>query len=145
MKIALAPRYRTWMVLLLPSTLGLGSAVLWLRTLPWPVEIDPTGTGLTLRSHRRVAWSSIRKIGVSRSYLDGHISEMRIHHDRGVNKIPLNALEDGERVARIILAMFARIDSARTRNRRSAKAAAESRCRNIRPGSSASTHALAQF
>ncbi len=143
MKIALAPRYRTWMVLLLPSTLGLGTVVLWLRSLPWPVEIDPTG--LTLRSHRRVAWSSIRKIGVSRSYLDGHISEMRIHHDRGVNKIPINALEDGERVARIILAIFARIDHARARNSSLAEAAAEYRHRNIRPSTSAGIHALAEF
>jgi hypothetical protein len=142
MKIALAPRYRTWMVLLLPSTLGLGSAVLWLRSLHWPVDIDPTG--LTLRSHRRVAWSSIRRIGVSRSYLDGHISEMRIHHHGGVSKIPIGALEDGERVARIILAMFARIDGAHARHR-SAKTIAQSRRRNIQPSPSAGTHALAEF
>ena len=108
MKIALAPRYRAWMVALLPSTLGLGTAVLWLHSMHWPLDIDPAG--LTLRSRRRVAWRSIRRIGVSRSYLDGHISEMRIHHDGGVSKIPINSLENGDRVARIILAMFARID-----------------------------------
>jgi hypothetical protein len=69
---------------------------------------------------------------VSRSYVDGHISEMRIHHDGGVSKIPIDALEDGDRVARIILAMFARMDRARTRNRRLANAPAESRQRDIR-------------
>jgi hypothetical protein len=96
------------MVALLPSTLGLGTALLWLHSMHWPLDIDPAG--LTLRSRRRVAWRSIRRIGVSRSYLDGHISEMRIHHDGGVSKIPINSLENGDRVARIILAMFARID-----------------------------------
>jgi hypothetical protein len=116
MKVALAHRYRAWMVLLLPSTLGLGSAVLWLHSMHWPLNVDPAG--LTLRSHRQVGWRSIRRIGVSRSYLDGHISEMRIHHDGGVSKIPIHALEDGDRVARIILAMFARMDRARVRNRR---------------------------
>jgi hypothetical protein len=64
MKVALAPRYRTWMFVLFPSTLGLGSAALWLHSLNWPLELDEAG--LTLRNHRQVSWAAIRKIGVSR-------------------------------------------------------------------------------
>jgi hypothetical protein len=142
MKIALAARYRAWMLVLLPSTLGLGSAALWLRGMHWPVNIDLAG--LTLRDRRQVGWRSIHRIGVSRSYVDGHISEMRIHHDGGVSKIPIDALEDGDRVARVILAMFARTDRARTRNRRLAKAPAESRQRNIQPSASTDINTLAE-
>jgi hypothetical protein len=63
MKVALAHRYRAWMFVLLPSTLGLGSAALWLHSLNWPLELDEAG--LTLRNHRQVSWDAIRKIGVS--------------------------------------------------------------------------------
>jgi hypothetical protein len=104
MKVALAPQYRMWMFALFPTTLGLGSAALWLRSLSWPLRID--ATGLTLRHHRRVDWRAIKRIGVSRSYLDGHVSQLRIHHDGGVSKVPLHDLQDGEKVARTILDMF---------------------------------------
>jgi hypothetical protein len=106
MRIALAPRYRFWMFAFLPSTLGLGSAILWLRSLKWPLALDEQG--LTLRNHRQVDWRSITKIGVSRSYCDGHVSEMRIHYGDGVSTIPAHALQDGQLVARAILTMFER-------------------------------------
>jgi hypothetical protein len=111
MKVALAHRYRTWMFALLPSTLGLGSAALWLHSLNWPLEFDEAG--LTLRNHRQVSWDAIRKIGVSRSYRDGHVCQIRIHYDDGVSKIPVHALQDGQTVVRAILTMFARADRAR--------------------------------
>jgi hypothetical protein len=111
MKVALAPRYRTWMFVLLPSTLGLGSAALWLHSLHWPLELDEAG--LTLRNRRQVSWDAIRKIGVSRSYRDGHVCQIRIHHDDGVSKIPVHALQDGQTVVRAILTMFANVDRER--------------------------------
>src|SRR5580698_6927275 len=113
MKVALAPRYRTWMFVLFPSTLGLGSAALWLHSLNWPLELDEAG--LTLRNHRQVSWAAIRKIGVSRSYRDGHVCQIRIHYGDGVSKIPVHALQDGQTVVRAILTMFARTDRARAR------------------------------
>ena len=116
MKIALAPRYRNLMIALFPTTLGLGTAVLWLYSLGWPLSIDEGG--LTLRHHRRVHWYSIRKIAVSRSYLDGHVSEIRIHHEGGTNKIPVDRLQDGQDVVRIILAMFEHVNRARASQRR---------------------------
>jgi hypothetical protein len=111
MKVALAHRYRTWMFVLLPSTLGLGSAALWLHSLNWPLELDEAG--LTLRNHRQVSWSAIRKIGVSRSYRDGHVCQIRIHYGDSVSKIPVHALEHGQTVVRAILTMFANADRAR--------------------------------
>jgi hypothetical protein len=111
MKVALAPRYRTWMFVLFPSTLGLGSAALWLHSLNWPLELDEAG--LTLRNHRQVSWAAIRKIGVSRSYRDGHVCQIRIHYCDGVSKIPVHALRDGQTVVRAILTMFANADRAR--------------------------------
>jgi hypothetical protein len=94
------------MLILIPTTLGLGTAALWLRSLSWPLRIDTEG--LTLRYHRRLPWKSISRIGVSRSYLDGHAHEICIHHRGGVSKIPLRGLRDGELVADSILTMFKR-------------------------------------
>jgi hypothetical protein len=96
------------MLALLPSTLGLGSAFMWLQSLHWPLDVDELG--LTLRNHRRVKWGSITKIGVSRSYVDGHVSEIRIHDEAGVRRIPTNALQDGQRVVRTILTIFKQAD-----------------------------------
>jgi hypothetical protein len=103
MRVLLAPQHRMGMFALFPTTLGPGTAALWLRSLSRPLRID--ASGLTLRHHGRLAWQSIIKIGVSRSYLDDHVAQPRIHH--GVNKIPINEPRDGEEVARHILNMFA--------------------------------------
>jgi hypothetical protein len=42
-KVALASRYRNLMLVLFPATLGLGTAVLWLRSLSWPLGLDEAG------------------------------------------------------------------------------------------------------
>jgi hypothetical protein len=70
LKLVLAPKYRFWMLALLPITLGLGTAALWARSLNLPCSID--AEGLTFRYGRKVPWRSIRRIGVCRGYLDGH-------------------------------------------------------------------------
>jgi hypothetical protein len=111
MKVALASRYRNLMLVLFPATLGLGTAVLWLRSLSWPLSLDEAG--IMLRHRRRVEWHSIRKIGLSRSYLDGRVSQIRIHHAGGICKIPVHGLKDGQLVARTILAMFGQVKRAR--------------------------------
>jgi hypothetical protein len=104
MKVALASRYRIWMCVLFPMTAGLGTIALWLLSLKWPLRIDERG--VTFRCHRRVDWRSITKIGLSRSYLDGHCSQIRLHHDGGTSKIPVDALQDGQAVVQFMLAMF---------------------------------------
>lgn len=104
MKVALSFRYRTWMLALLPMTLGLGTAALWIRSLNWPLSLNESG--ITLRRRCRVEWRSIRKIRVSRSYLDGHASQICIHHNRGVSNIPVKNLRHGQLVVRTILDMF---------------------------------------
>jgi hypothetical protein len=127
MKVALAHRYRAWMFVLLPSTLGLGSAALWLHSLNWPLELDEAG--LALRNRRQVRWAAIRKIGVSRSYRDGHVCQIRIHYGDGVSKIPVHALQDGQTVVRTILTMFGNADRARALHK--AQKAAQFRQRNV--------------
>jgi hypothetical protein len=112
MKIELAASYRNWMLALVPATLGLGTVVLWLMSLGWPRGIDEKG--LTLRDNRRVGWDSIRKIRVRRCYLDDHISHVRIHHDRGVAEMRLDRLQNGQDVARVILAMFEHVNRTRS-------------------------------
>ena len=111
MKVALASRYRGLMLVLFPITLGIGTAVLWLLSLNWPLSIDEAG--LTFRHRRCVKWDAVRKIGLSRSYLDGRVSQIRIHHDRGMCKIPVQRLEDGQQVARTIVAMFEQVKRSR--------------------------------
>ena len=112
MKIELAASYRNWMLALVPATLGLGTVVLWLMSLGWPRGIDEKG--LTLRDNRRVGWDAIRKIRVRRCYLDDHISHVRIHHDRGVAELRLDRLQNGQDVARVILAMFEHVNRTRS-------------------------------
>jgi hypothetical protein len=115
MKVLLAQDY--WRkILALPSTVGTGAIVLWLRRSTWPLRIDQSG--LVLRNHQRVAWGSVRKIGVSRRYLDGRLSHIRIHHSRGISHVPLDAIEDGENVARQILSIFAGVRKERRREYR---------------------------
>jgi hypothetical protein len=114
MRVALAPQYRSWMLALLPATLGVGTAALWFRARNWPLDVDEVG--LRLRSQRHVSWSSINKIGVSRSYLDGHVSLMCIHHACGVSKVPVRGLKDGQEVVKTILATFERIKGSRSAN-----------------------------
>jgi hypothetical protein len=108
MKVTLASSsYRSSMLAMLPALpakVGVGTVALWWRRLNRPLRID--AEGLTLRHHRRLPWSAISRIGVSRSYLDGHVFEMRIHHHGTVSKIPLRGLRDGEEIAGIILTMF---------------------------------------
>jgi hypothetical protein len=103
MKVALAPSYRIRMFALLPATLGLGTAVLWARSLRWPRSID--GDGLTL-GYRKVPWRSIERIGVWRDYCHGEVSQIDIHHDGSVDKVPVRSLQDGQMIASTILALF---------------------------------------
>ena len=103
-KVALARSYRLWMLALLPATLGFGSAVLWIRSMNWPREINSRGLVLGARRFRN--WESITKVGVSRNYRDGHISEVRVHYQGGASRIPVGALEEGDKVARAILSVF---------------------------------------
>lgn len=104
MKVALASEYRIRMFALLPATLGLGTAILWARSLRWPCSID--ADGLTLRYRRRVSWKSIDKIDVVRDYCDGRVLRVDIHHNGSVDKIPVRALRDGQSIAAMIIAMF---------------------------------------
>lgn len=107
MRVALAPHYRIWLLALLPTTLGVGTLLLWLRSLNWPQSIDAGGITLRYRRYpRRVPWHSIRNICVSCSYLDGHVKEMRLHYADGTSKIPVDSLQGGQEVVRTILAMF---------------------------------------
>jgi hypothetical protein len=104
MKVSLTPQYRILMVALLPTTLGIGTVALWLRSLNWPCHVDEEG--VTLRYRRRVPWSLINKVGTWRDYRDGHLSRIDIHHRGRVSRIPIHALQDGEEVARAILDSF---------------------------------------
>jgi hypothetical protein len=99
--MSLSIRYRA----LLP-TLDLGRTALWERSLNCQLRLDEDG--LTLRHNRKVPWNSICKIGVSRNYLDGHVSEVRIHHSGGINKISIRGLRDSETVVRDMLTIFER-------------------------------------
>jgi hypothetical protein len=94
------------MLLLLPTTAGLGTVALWLRSMNWPLRIDEDG--VVLRHHGRVDWHSVTKLGLSRSYLDGNCSQIRIYYGRGTSKIPVDALEDGQAVVRAIVTFFER-------------------------------------
>jgi hypothetical protein len=113
MRVELAARYRGWMLALFPATLGLGTAALWLRSRNWPLMIDESG--MRLRSHRYVNWASITKLSVSRNYLDGHVSHIRIHHADGITQVPVRGLEDGQSVVSAMIFMFKRTNGDKDR------------------------------
>ena len=102
MKVALAPGY--WMFALLPTTLGVGTAVLWTLSLRWPRSID--AHGLTLGDRRKVPWQSIERIGVWRDYCGRDVSRIDIHHGGSVERVPVRWLRDGQMIASMILALF---------------------------------------
>ena len=104
MKVVLARSYRMWMLVLFPATAGLGTVALWLRSMNWPLRIDEQG--VVLRHHGRVNWHSVTKLGLSRSYVDGRCSQIRIHYGWGTSKVPVDALEDGQAVVRAIVTFF---------------------------------------
>jgi hypothetical protein len=111
MKVCLAPRYRFWMWLLLPTTLGIGTGLLWMLSLGWPRAIG--AETLTLRGRRRIRWGEITAIKVRCDYMDGRITRIDVHHPRGRSRIAVNALLNGQVVATIILASFKRARRAR--------------------------------
>jgi hypothetical protein len=104
MRVHLARRYRTWMWLLLPSTLGLGTAALWAHSLEWPLIID--AEALTLRSRRKLSWSKIRKITTHRDYGDDRILQLDIQTASSQWRIPMRGLEDAQTVAVTIVSVF---------------------------------------
>jgi hypothetical protein len=112
MKVCLSPRYRLWMWLLLPTTLGLGTALLWMLALGWPREIEPET--LTLRGRRSIRWREICAVKLRCNYMDGRITRIDVHYPRGRSRIAVNALQNGQVVAAIILASFKRARRARS-------------------------------
>jgi hypothetical protein len=112
MKVCLAPRYRHWMWILLPTTLGVGTALLWMLSLGWPRAIE-TET-LTLRGRRKIRWGEIIAIKLRCDYTDGRVTRIDVHHPRGRSRIAVNALLNGQDVATIILGSFKRARRARS-------------------------------
>jgi hypothetical protein len=104
---AITSPYWNWMITLFRTTLGPGIIVLWRGGLNYPLVDEG---GLTLSRQRRIDWRTIKKIGVSRSYVDGHVSEIRIHHRSGISKIPVHGLQNGQALVRTILNKFEQVD-----------------------------------
>src|SRR5580704_7066719 len=105
MRVVLASRYRFWMLVLLPVTLGLGTALLWLRSLRWPSAIDDGG--ITLRDWRKVPWQAIDKIHVRKTYYGDRVTRLDIYHrSGGIDRIPICALQNGQTIAGTIVAAF---------------------------------------
>jgi hypothetical protein len=94
MKVALRRGYRSWMFARLPATLGIGTAVLWARSLRWPRNVD--AQGLTLGYRRKVPWRPIERIGVWRNYCNGDVSRIDIHHDGSIDRVPVRSLQDAK-------------------------------------------------
>jgi len=99
MAVRLASRYRVFMWLLLPLTLGAGTLVLWLVSLGWPRSLDERA--LTLRSGKQIPWPSIDRIGVLKveSSSSTRTVHLKIYHTGGMCWIPVSCLDEGEHIA----------------------------------------------
>ena len=100
MDIRLAERYRFWMWLLLPLTLGVGTMVLWAQARQWPRRIDRKG--VQLRSGRYVPWSEINRIGVTKRQFDEELVRVDLYFDSGKAQVPAAKLQYGEKVGEAI-------------------------------------------
>jgi hypothetical protein len=117
MKVCLAPRYLLWMWILLPTTCGAGTALLWMLSLGWPRAVEAetlTLRGGLLRGRRSIRWGEIAAIKVRCDYIDGRVTRIDIEHARGRSSIAVNALRNGQVVAATILANFKRARRARS-------------------------------
>ena len=103
-KVAFARGYRNWEFALLPATLGIGTAVLWARSLSWPRNVD--AHDLSLGYRRKVSWRSIERISVWRNYCNGDVFQIDIRHHGSVDRVPVRSLRDGQEIASAILARF---------------------------------------
>jgi hypothetical protein len=95
MDVRLAQQYRSWMVALLPLTLGLGTLVLWARALRWPRRLERDG--MRLRNGRFVRWKDITRIGVTKREFDEETVKLDLYFAGGSARVPLRYLQDGER------------------------------------------------
>jgi hypothetical protein len=96
--MCLSPRYRLWMRILLPTTLGVGTLLL---SLAWPRAIELET--VTLRGRRRIRGRARdHRHKLRCEYRDWHITRIDVHHPRGRSRIPVNALHR-QVIAAIIL------------------------------------------
>ena len=97
MDVRLAREYRSWMVALLPLTLGLGTLVLWVRASRWPRRLERDG--VRLRNGRFVRWKEITRIGVTKREFDEETVNLDLYFADGSARVPVRHLQDGERIA----------------------------------------------
>jgi hypothetical protein len=103
MEIRLAHRYRLWMWLLLPLTLGVGTLLLWLHARQWPRRIERGG--LELRSGRFVPWQDIKRMGVTKRHFDDEMVRVDLYCQNGKIQVPAAQLQYGDKVGEAIRAL----------------------------------------
>ena len=106
MEIRLAQRYRFWMWLLLPLTLGTGTLLLWHNARQWPRRIDRSG--LHLRSGRFVEWTEITRMGVTKRHFDDELVRVDLYFKSGKAQVPAAQLQFGDKVGEAIRVLVQR-------------------------------------
>ncbi len=104
MNVRLSQRYRFWMWLLLPLTLGVGTLALWLYALRWPLRLEKNG--ILLRNGLFVRWGDITRLGVVEREFEQEAIRLDLFFKGGVARVPVQYLDHGERVAATIRASF---------------------------------------
>jgi hypothetical protein len=106
MDVRLTQRYRFWMWLLLPLTLGVGTLAMFANAMRWPRQLD--ARGIVLRNGRLMRWSDITRLGVVEHHFEREVIELDVYFTNGVARVPVRHLEDGEQVAAAVRANFHR-------------------------------------
>lgn len=104
MEINLSQRYRFWMQLLVPLTLGIGTLALWLWAQRWPRHLDDRG--ILLRNGQLLRWSDIKRIGVIEQQFSDETARIDLYVKGSIIRLQMNFLANGAQISDVIRSHF---------------------------------------
>lgn len=104
MKVELALRFRIWMLLLLPLTLGVGTVAMWVWAQRLPRWVD--NNGIQFRNGRFLRWAEVKRLGVIEQSFSDETARIDLYFKDGTSRIPLTFLADGTYVGDAIRSHF---------------------------------------
>ncbi|WAC26897.1 hypothetical protein [Ancylobacter sp. SL191] len=97
-------RFLVWLLILLPTTFGIGSLALWFWHRSFVYKVDPSG--IYLWSGRFVPWKDVTGLLSRKSYshVDHNVLRLDVLFDQGRGVVLPRWLENGEEVVQAVRA-----------------------------------------
>ena len=95
-------RFLFYFLIMIPSTLGIGSVILWVWRSSFVYRVDQNG--IQLRSGREIPWSDVQSLLTRKGAGEaaGTVSRLDLTHSGGRARIVSSWLENGEEVAEAV-------------------------------------------